>query len=146
MSRAVKSLYREMLRIVRNGFTASEYERARADYMSSLESAYNQREKKDSREYCSELVRHFIDNEPIPGIENEFALMSQLAPNIPVELINQLVAEEFDIENNLVVVNMLPEKEGLVYPTDAEILDALESVKAEEIAPYEDQVSDKPLV
>ena len=146
MSRAVKSLYREMLRIVRNGFTAIEYERARADYMSSLESAYNQREKKDSREYCSELVRHFIDNEPIPGIENEFALMSQLAPNIPVELINQLVAEEFDIENNLVVVNMLPEKEGLVYPTDAEILDALESVKAEEIAPYEDKVSDKPLV
>ncbi len=144
--RGVTSLYREMLRIVRNGFTATEYERARADYLASLESAYNQREKKNSASYCSELVRHFIDNEPIPGIENEYAMMSQIVPNIPVEVINQLVAEEFNIENNLVVVNMLPEKDGLTYPTDDEILDALQAVEAEDITPYEDEVSDKPLI
>ena len=144
--RGVTSLYREMLRIVRNGFTASEYERARADYLSSLESEYNQREKKTSASYCSELVRHFIDNEPIPGIETEFALMNQLAPNIPVEVINQYVAESFNIQNNLVVVNMLPEKDGLTYPTDDEILAALKGVEAEEIAPYEDEVIDQPLV
>ncbi len=144
--RGVTSLYREMLRIVRNGFTASEYERARADYLSALESAYNQREKKNSASYCSELVRHFIDNEPIPGIENEFALMSQLAPNIPVEVINQFIAGEYSIENNLVVVNMLPEKDGLTYPTDEELLAALKAVEAEDIEPYVDEVIDQPLV
>lgn len=147
MLRSVKSLYREMLRVVRNGFTASEYERARADYLAELESAYNQREKKNSAEYCSELVRHFIDNEPIPGIENEFALMSQLAPNIPVEVINQIAQTLYDgTDNNLVIVSMLPEKDGLTYPTDAEILAAVHEVQAEEIAPYEDKVVDKPLV
>ena len=144
--RSVNSIYREMLRIIRNGFTASEYERARADFLSSLESAYNQREKKSSAEYCSELVRHFIDNEPIPGIETQFALMNQIAPNIPVEVINQYVAEEYDIDGNMVVINMLPEKESLVYPTDEEILASLKGVEDEEIAPYEDKVIDQPLV
>ncbi len=146
MLRSVNSLYREMLRVIRNGFTASEYERARADYLTSLESAYNQRDKKSSASYCSELVRNFIDNEPIPGIETEFAIMNQLAPNIPVEIINQYIAEEYNIEGNMVIVNMLPEKEGLVYPTDEEIVASLKGVEEEEIAPYEDKTVDQPLV
>ena len=146
MLRSLNSIYREMLRVIRNGFTASEYERARADYLSSLESSYNQRDKKSSASYCSELVRNFIDNEPIPGIETEFAIMSQLAPNIPVEVINQFIAEEYNVEGNMVVINMLPEKEGLVYPTDEEILASLKGVEEEEISPYEDKVVDQPLV
>ncbi len=46
----------------------------------------------------------------------------------------------------MVVINMLPEKEGLVYPTDEEILASLKGVEEEEIAPYEDKVVDQPLV
>lgn len=147
MLRGISSIYREMLRIVRNGFTASEYERARSEYLSSLETMYNQREKKSSSSYCSQYVRHFIDNEPIPGIENEFALMNQLAPNLPVELVNELVKQLVpEGGKNLVVVNMLPEKEGVSYPSDEEILAALKAVEAEDIAPYVEEVIDRPLI
>ena len=147
MLRAVTSVWREMLRIARHGFTASEYERARADYLTMLESAYNMREKKNSIDYCQEYVRHFIDNEPIPGIENEFGLMSQLAPNIPVEVVNQIAASFFQsTHENLVVCSMLPEKDDVVYPTDEELLAALDAVVAEDIEPYEDAVNDQPLV
>ncbi len=143
--RGLTSVYREMLRVVRNGFTASEYDRARQDILTHIESAYNQREKKASASYCREYVRHFIDGDPIMGIENEYAIAQQLAPNIPVELVNQVVASLVE-PDNLVVVCMLPEKEGLVYPSKEEIKAALEAVEAEEIAPYEDQVSDQPLI
>lgn len=147
MLRGLTSIYRELLRIVRNGFTPSEYERARTEYLSALETKYNQREKKSSSSYCSEYVRHFIDNEPIPGIETEYALMNQLAPNLPVELVNELV-KQLDPTGgkNLVVVNMLPEKDGLTYPSDEEILAALQAVEAEDITPYEEEVIDRPLV
>ena len=118
--RAVTSLYREMLRVIRNGFTASEYERAREEFLSNLETRYKQRDKKTSGQYCREYVRHFIDNEPIMGIENEYALSQQLAPMIPVEAVNQIVSSLIE-PDNLVVVCMLPEKEGLVYPTEEEV-------------------------
>ncbi len=145
LGRAVTTLYREMLRAVRNGFTASEYDRARAEYLTQVESDYNQREKRKSTLFCREYVRHFIDNEPIPGIENEFALAQQLAPNIPVEVINQILASMVK-EGNLAVVCMLPEKDGVAYPSQAEVSAMMASVEAETIAPYEDKVSDEPLI
>lgn len=144
--RGMTSIYREMLRVVRNGFTESEYTRARSELLTQVESQYNQREKRKSAAFCKEYVRHFIDNEPIPGIETEFALLQQLAPNIPVQLVNQVVSEHMTEGRNLVVACMLPDKEGVVYPTEDEIKAALAAVAAEEIAPYEDKVSDEPLI
>ena len=41
--------------------------------------------------YVDEYVRHFIDNEPIPGIENEYAIMNQIVPNLSVEMVNSLI-------------------------------------------------------
>ena len=145
MKESVAVLYREMLRAKRHGFTESEYVRARAEYLTQLESAYNERAKVKSQRYCKEYVRHFIDNEPIPGIENEYALMNQLAPNLPVELVNQVVASLMS-DSNLVVMAMLPEKEGLVHPTKEEIAQLLSAVAAEDITAYEDKVSDEPLI
>ena len=145
MKEALSVLYREMLRMQRHGFTESEYVRARAEYLTNLESAYNERAKVRSQRYCKEYVRHFIDNEPIPGIENEYTIMNQIAPNLPVDLVNGYV-QSLMSDSNLVVMAMLPEKEGLVHPTDAEIAQILVDVAAEDITAYEDKVSDEPLI
>ena len=145
MKESVAVLYREMLRAKRHGFTESEYVRARAEYLTNLESAYNERAKVRSQRYCKEYVRHFIDNEPIPGIENEYTIMNQLAPNLPVELVNQVVTSLMS-DSNLVLMAMLPEKEGLVHPTEEEIAQLLAAVAAEDITAYEDKVSDEPLI
>ena len=145
MKESVAVLYREMLRAKRHGFTESEYVRARAEYLTNLESAYNERAKVRSQRYCKEYVRHFIDNEPIPGIENEYAIMNQLAPNLPVELVNQVVTSLMS-DSNLVLMAMLPEKEGLVHPTEEELAQLLAAVAAEDITAYEDKVSDEPLI
>ncbi len=146
LEKGISTVYREMLRIARNGFTASEYERAKQEYLTKLENSYNEREKTKSVNYCSEYVRHFIDNEPIPGIENRYAIINQIANSIPVEAVNQIVSQLMAQEGNLVVICMLPDKEGLATPAEAEIAKILADVQAEEIAPYEDKVSDEPLL
>ena len=142
---ALAAIVREIERARKFGFTASEYARAKADYLRMLESAYNERDKMKNNQYVQEYVRHFIDNEPIPGIETEYALMNQLAPNIPVEAINSILPQLITDEN--IVINIFgPDKEGMVYPTEAEILDILNKTKAEEITAYVDKVSDEPLM
>ena len=142
---AIAALVREIERARKFGFTASEYARAKADYLRALESAYNEREKVRNAQYVQEYIRHFIDNEPIPGIEMEYTLMNQLAPNIPVEAINSILPQLITDEN--IVINIFgPDKEGMVYPTEAEILDVLNKTKAEEITAYVDKVSDEPLM
>ena len=145
MRESLALLYREMLRAQRHGFTESEYVRARAAYLSNLESAYNERSKVKSQRYCKEYVRHFIDNEPILGIENEYAIMNQVVPNLPVAFINQTI-QGLMSDTNLVVMAMLPEKESLVHPTEEEVKQLLASVAAEDIAAYVDNTSNEPLI
>lgn len=142
---ALSTLIREIERVHRHGFTASEYARAKADYLRMLESNYNERDKTKNNAYVNEYVRHFIDNEPVPGIENEYAIMNQIAPNISVETINSLIPS-LVTDSNMVIGIFCPDKEDMKYPVREEILSLISRVKAENIAAYEDKVSDEPLL
>ena len=141
----IATLLREMERARRFGFTESEYQRALAEYLRNLESAYNERDKRKNDEYINEYVRHFLDNEPIPGIENEYGIISQIAPSIPVEPLNMMM-QTLVTDTNQVVAIFGPEKENLKMPTEDAIKKILHDVKAEELAPYVDKVSDEPLM
>lgn len=141
----IATLLREMERARRFGFTESEYQRARAEYLRNLESAYNERDKRKNDEYINEYVRHFLDNEPIPGIENEYGIISQIAPSIPVEPLNMMM-QTLVTDTNQVVAIFGPEKENLKMPTEDAIKKILQDVKAEELTPYVDKVSDEPLM
>lgn len=139
------SLLREIERARRFGFTATEYQRARAEYLRRLESEYNERDKKRNNSYVNQYVENFLDNEPIPGIENEYTFMNQVAPNIPVEAVNQLF-QTLVTGSNQVVVLFGPEKENLTYPTEEALKGIIAKVKAEELTAYVDKVSDEPLI
>lgn len=142
---AFKSVYRELLRAVRGGFTISEYDRARSEYLSRLESAYNERENTESEKYSREIVRHFIDNVPMPGIEYEYQMMNALANQIPVEAINQAV-QQMVTDDNRVVLMMLPDKPGVVIPTEEQLAAAMGEVNGENIEAFVDEVKAEPLI
>lgn len=142
---ALSALLREMERAHRFGFTESEYARAKAEYLRAIESAYNERDKQKNESYVKEYVRHFIDNEPIPGIENEYNMMNQIVPNIPVAAVNQLM-QALVSDSNLVVTIFGPDKEGLKYPSKQDIRETIRKVKEENITAYVDKVSDEPLM
>ena len=140
-----KSVYRELLRAVRGGFTISEYDRARSEYLSRLEQAYNNRNKVENEKYSREITRHFIDNVPMPGIETEYNMMNMIAQQIPVEAINQTL-QQMVTNDNRVVLMMLPQKEGVVVPTEAQLAQAMQEVDAEEIPAFVDEVKAEPLI
>ena len=142
---ALKTLLQETERARRFGFTESEYARARANYLQRLESAYNEREKTKHGSYVREYVRNFLDAEPIPGIETEYAMINQLAPNIPVQAMN-MVIQQLVPDSNQVVIIAGPEKEGLKYPTKEEVIALLKGMKSLDLKPYVDKVSDEPLM
>lgn len=139
------TLLRETERARQFGFTETEYNRARAEYLRQLESAYNERDKRKNEEYVNEYVRHFLDNEPIPGIENEYTIINQIAPAIPVTVLNQIM-QELITDSNQVVAILAPQKEGLKMPTEDDIKQILKDIKAEKLAAYVDKVSDEPLM
>ena len=141
----LEAIYREVLRAQRGGFTASEYERARSEYLSRLETLYKDRANRESDRYAQEYVRHFIDNEPIPGIEYEYQTMNLLANQIPVEYINMLLPELITADNR-VVLALLPEKDDFLFPTEEELAAVMTTVDGETIEAYVDEVNTDPLI
>jgi zinc protease len=139
------ALVREMERMKRFGFTPSEYERAKSNFLRSMENLYNERDKQKSLTYAREYVRHFEDAETIAGIEYEYNFYNMVAPTVTLEQINEFAATLVG-DKNIVIGVTGPQKEGLLYPTKAEILNVLNKTKAEEITAYTETVSDEPLI
>ena len=138
------TVYREILRVKKFGFTASEYERFKQEYLSQLDAAYERRNKVTNTNFVDEYVRHFLDAEPATSIEWEHQMMHQIVPALPFQAINAEWLPKVDLGQ--AVALFLPDKEGMSYPTETEILAALSAVEQEELTPYVEEVSTEPLV
>ncbi|MDR0332799.1 MAG: insulinase family protein [Dysgonamonadaceae bacterium] len=144
---ALGAMMRETERARQFGFTASEYEIARANILKRYEDAFNNRGTQRNSAYSQQYVSAFINRTPIAGTEFNYQFIQQIAPNIPVEAINATFQQLFNADGKNIVVSVMgPERDGLVYPTESELLAVLNAVKAEEIEPYAEQVIDEPLI
>ena len=142
---ALNAIVAENKRMQQYGFTASEFERAKADLMKRIENQYDERDKQETGRIFRPILNHFLTNEPLMGIENEYMLLSQILPALPVEAINQYAAELIR-EDNIVITLTAPEKEGEVLPTKAELLVMFNKAKEVEVEPYVETVSNEPLI
>ena len=142
---AITAIVAENKRMQQYGFTASEYERAKADFMKSIESAYNERNNTENSKLVDACLNHFLSNEPMMGIETEYMLYQQIMPNLPLEAINAF-ASQLITNDNLVITLTAPQKEGETLPTEEELLAMYNKANAMEVEPYEEEVFDGPIV
>ena len=140
---ALTAAYREVLRAARGGFTVSEYDRAKADYIASLEKQYEQRNGRQNTSYAREYAANFTKGDPIPGIEYELNTARQLEAMIPLQAINATLPQIVGNDNRTVLV-MLAGSAKL--PTEAELDAALKAVDAEKIEAFKEEVKAEPLV
>lgn len=144
---AYEAVLKEVKRAKEFGFTATEYLRAKDEFMSRMEKAYDNREKMKNQEFTGQYVSHFISNEPIPSIEQEYDIYKQIVPMLSVDVINQVAQGliSFD-EKNFVTFAALQEREGATYPTVEEFAKATENVRAAQLEAYVDNVKQEPLI
>ena len=144
---ALTAIMREARRAALFGFTATEYERAKADFLSSLEKQYTNRAKITNAQYGDDYRDNFLAGEPIPSIESLYQMMQMIAPSIPVDVINMALPEMIsDTDKNLVVMEWAREADGLTYPTEQDMQKAVAQARAEELTAYVDNVKDEPLI
>ena len=144
---AVKAVTEEALRASQHGFTATEFARVKDDYMSNLEKQYNNRNQINNDRFGREYCAHYLNNEPYPSIEWTYQMMNMIAPNVGVEMINQLMAQMMPTtDENLVVLNFNPDKEGVALPAESELMGAINAAQEAKLEAYVDNVKDEPLM
>ena len=142
---AISAMVAETKRMQQYGFTASEYERAKADFMKHIESAYNERNNTENEKHVDACLDHFLHNEPMMDIETEYQLYQQIMPSLPIEAINAIVKELIP-ENNFVMTLQAPQREGEVLPTEEELLAMYNKAMTIEVEPYVEEVFEGPIV
>ena len=144
---AVQAALTEARRAAEFGFTATEYNRFKANTLSSYDKIYSNKDKRFNSQFVNQCVRHFLDNIPMPSIDYTYTTMKQLVPAIPLEGINALIKELVSNEDkNLVVLNFNNEKEDAVYPTEEGLKKAISAARAAQVEAYVDNVKDEPLM
>ena len=143
--RGLAALFTEAERVVRFGFTATELDREKLDSQRYLDEALLEKDKSPSGPLADELVRHVVQDEPVPGIVYEQAMSQRFLPEITLAEINAL-ARSWIPESNRVVSVSAPERAGLALPTPARLAAVIATASKATLPAYVDRVNAQPLL
>lgn len=138
---AIEALIVENERARKFGFSASELDRAKKSFLRGMERGYNERDKTESADFADEYIRNFLSDEPIPGIENEYAYYKQFMEGITLQEVNTFTAANIpsSSEKKLVLFQG-PGKADFQIPTNEELLAAVTRAEQLPVTAYEEKV------
>jgi zinc protease len=87
-----------------------------------LERAQAERDKTDSARYAAEYLRNFLDQETIPGIDNELAYGQAMLPGITVEDVNAYARSAIPEKAAKLVLYTGSDKADNITPAEPELL------------------------
>ncbi|WP_136480086.1 M16 family metallopeptidase [Cognatitamlana onchidii] len=134
----LKALLKENERVRKYGFYEGELNRAKADILARLEKAEKDKDKTKSGKIVGEYIRHFLNDEPIPGITWEYNFHKTNLPSITLDDVNNLIKSYLKEENRVIVLTG-PDKEDIPKVSENEINNLLDTIKTLNIEPYEDK-------
>ncbi len=140
---ALKSLFTEVLRVEKHGFTQSELDRARTNLARTYEQNDAESATSDSSQFTSEITRNFFEGEFMIGRKAEKERTLEMLPTITVDELDTL-AKTFGGADNRVIIIAGPE--GKPLPDQQRVLAIIDEVAKRAIDPWQDKVVKTPLM
>lgn len=145
IERGLEALLNEAERVARFGFTATEFERQKQDLLRNYEQYALEKENTESGQRAAEYIRNFLDGEPLPSADDEYALQKKFLPGVTLDEVNKLAKEWFPDRNRIVIVEA-PEKPGLVIPDQAKLAAVIKSAGSKDLKAYVDSAAGSALL
>ncbi len=145
VERGLASLFTEIDRVARFGFTATELNREKLNLQRGLQQSVIEKDKSTSGPLADEFVRNFIQAEPIPGIVYEYGLNQRFMPEITLAEVNA-VARDWMPNRNRVVAITAPAKDRASLPTEAKMAAVINAAGGAPLTAYVDRTSTQPLL
>ena len=142
---AAQALLAEAERVRRFGFTATELDREKANYLRTLDQRLAERDKTESSAFASSYVSAALSGEPIVGIAQDVALGRSFSPTVTLADVNAVARSTFTEENRVVLV-AAPDQPEVKVPEAAAMLAVYDSARAMPLTAFVDSTSDAPLV
>ena len=141
----LSAIAQEVARVKQFGFGAAEFDRAQRSTLAQYERMYNERNNGQSGPLAAELLRHYLSQEAVPGIERELPLARELLQTITREEVVAYAREALP-DTNRVVLASAPQKPDLTPVTATQLGEALTAGLAATVTAWRDEASSKELM
>ena len=145
IEKAMQAVLLEVERAKKYGFTETEFNRAKAQFLRQKEQSVIEKNKTENAVYINRIVRNFLEKESYPTVEEDLANTKAVLPLVTLKEVNDYLAESTPDQNRVVTVSM-PEKEGIVKPTKEALATIFEEVKKEKLDAYVDKTITEDLI
>lgn len=145
ITEGLAAIVQEARRMQLHGFSNDELNRAKQALLAGYERAYRERNTAESASLANEYVRHFLEQEPIPGIEFEYRIASTYVPTVTAEEVAAL-AREFITDENRVVLAVAPEKKDTPPPSTDTLRNTIARASAAPVEPWKEATEGRALV
>lgn len=145
IEKSLHAILTEVERVKKFGFTETEFNRAKADFLRSKEQSVIEKNKTESAYHIFLIVRNFLDNESYPSAEESLENTKAVLPLVTLKEVNDYLINSTPDENRVVCVS-LPEKEGFVKPEKEALAAIFDEVKKEKIEAYVDNTITEDLI
>ena len=142
---AFTALMTEIEKMKRYGFNEGEVQRVKDNLINMCEKAVEAAPTRKNAEFVRPLISNFFDNEAYMTPETELELVKAICAQINSAVLNQVVAQLLPSEN-IIITYQGPEKEGLVNPTEAELVGVLAAVAEAEIEANAEENLNEPFL
>ena len=137
-------LLKTMKQVDEHGFLQSELERQKEDLLSTYTKLAKEENKTQSNSLADEYTNHYLENEPCPGIRQEWKYAKEFIPEITLEECNALV-KTWITDENLIFYLTAPEKDDVKVTTEKEAKKIIKNAKKVKTQPWVDSFKDEPL-
>ena len=144
INESAELLLKTMKQIDEHGFLAPELERQKEDLLSTYTKLAKEENKTQSNSLADEYTNHYLENEPCPGIRQEWKYATEFIPEITLEECNELV-KTWITDENIIFYLTAPEKDGFKVTTEEEALSIIRNSKTVTTEPWVDSFQDEEL-
>uniref|UniRef100_UPI003FD82FB2 M16 family metallopeptidase n=1 Tax=Alistipes putredinis TaxID=28117 RepID=UPI003FD82FB2 len=143
--RGYKAILEEMEKMKRYGFTQSEFDRTKAEFLRQTEATYANRNDRTNGQFVQTYLANYKKNTAMADAETQYNLDKQYLEALTLDDVNTWVKQLLTPENQVITVEV-PKKEGLTEPTEAELLAIRSEVMASDVEAYQDNTVSEPLI
>ncbi len=144
INETAEALLKTVKQMTDHGFLLAELERQKEELLSNYTKMAKEENKTQTNSLADEYTDHYLENEPCPGIRQEWKYAKEFLPEITLDECNAMI-KTWVTDQNLIFYLTAPEKDGVNVPTEKEVLDILKNSKNVATEPWVDNFNNQPL-
>ncbi|TPE42370.1 M16 family metallopeptidase [Pontibacter mangrovi] len=136
IAEGIKGYVVEKERIMRYGFTPSEIEKVRKNYMMQLIQSAEGEDKSDAGTFLSDIKSNFYDGHAMVSRQAELALARAAVPQVDSLAVMRYIAS-LQGEENVVLLLTAPKNDSIQVPGEQELKSWIGQARAQRVLPWE---------